>query len=107
MKKNLYDHVYVIQVTCGAATILRLLGNETNHFNTRVKKSEPGLRKQLKIDVKTTTKFDFSLKYMNILIYFSNIRCFRFLFLLSVPQGTLVCVWESFRLRRLRILFSL
>ena len=30
--------------------------------------------------------------------------------LLSVPQGTLVCVWESFRLRRLRrlrILFSL
>ena len=26
---------------------------------------------------------------------------------LSVPQGTLVCVWESFRLRRLRILFSL
>ena len=27
--------------------------------------------------------------------------------LLSVPQGTLVCVWETFRLRRLRILFSL
>ena len=27
--------------------------------------------------------------------------------LLSVPQGMLVCVWESFRLRRLRILFSL
>ena len=26
---------------------------------------------------------------------------------LSVLQGTLVCVWESFRLRRLRILFSL
>ena len=26
---------------------------------------------------------------------------------LSVPQGTLVCVWESFRLHRLRILFSL
>ena len=26
---------------------------------------------------------------------------------LSVPQGTLVCVWESFRLRGLRILFSL
>ena len=26
---------------------------------------------------------------------------------LSVPQGTLVCVWENFRLRRLRILFSL
>ena len=32
------------------------------------------------------------------------------LLLLSVPQGTLVCVWETFRLRRLhrlRILFSL
>ena len=32
------------------------------------------------------------------------------LHVLSVPQGTLVCVWESFRLRRLRrlrILFSL
>ena len=26
---------------------------------------------------------------------------------LSVPQGTLLCVWESFWLRRLRILFSL
>ena len=26
---------------------------------------------------------------------------------LSVPCGTLVCVWETFRLRRLRILFSL
>ena len=27
--------------------------------------------------------------------------------LLSVSQGMLVCVWETFRLRRLRILFSL
>ena len=27
--------------------------------------------------------------------------------LLSVPCGTLVCVWESFQLHRLRILFSL
>ena len=53
-----------------AATILRLLGNETIQLKTRVKKSEPGLRKQLKIDTKTTTKFDFSLKYMNIFIYF-------------------------------------
>ena len=35
-------------------------------FNTRVKKSEPGLRKQLKIDVKTTTKLEFSLKYLDI-----------------------------------------
>ena len=40
-----------------AATILRLLGNETIQLNTRGKKSEPGLRKQLKIDVKSTTKF--------------------------------------------------
>ena len=44
-----------------AATILRLLGSETIHFNTRGKKSEPGLRKQLNIDVKSTTKLFFSL----------------------------------------------
>ena len=49
-----------------AATILRLLGNETIQFNTRGKKSEPGLREQLNIDVKSTTKFYFSL---NICIY--------------------------------------
>ena len=47
---------------CKAATILRLLGNETVQSNTRVKKSEPGLQKQLKIDVKSTTKLDFSSK---------------------------------------------
>ena len=41
------------------ATILRLLGNETIQFNTRGKKSELGLRKQLNIDVKSTTKFNF------------------------------------------------
>ena len=46
-------------VKCKAATILRLLGSETIHFNTRGKKSEPGLRKQLNIDVKSTTKFLF------------------------------------------------
>ena len=39
--------------------ILQLLGNETIQSKTRVKKSEPGLQKQLKIGVKTTTKFDF------------------------------------------------
>ena len=39
-------------------------------FNTQVKKSEPGLRKQSQIDVKTTTKYDFSLKYINIFIIF-------------------------------------
>ena len=44
-----------------AATILRLLGNETIQFSIRGKKSEPGLRKQLNIDVKSTTKFNFFL----------------------------------------------
>ena len=39
-----------------AATILRLLGNETNQFNIRGKKSEPGIRKQLHTDVKSTIK---------------------------------------------------
>ena len=62
---------------CKAATILRLLGNETIQFNTRGKKSELGLRK-LSIDVKSTTKFNFFFKYINIFIYFTNIRRFRF-----------------------------
>ena len=54
-----------------AATILRLLGNKTIQFSTRVKKSEPGLRKQLKIEVKSTRKFDFSLKiYEYIYMFF-------------------------------------
>ena len=39
--------------------ILRLLRNEMIQFNTRVKKSELGLQKQLKIDLKTTTKIIF------------------------------------------------
>ena len=56
-----------------AATILRLLGNETIHFNTRGKKSE------LNIEVKSTTKFKFFFfKYINIFIYFTIIRRFRF-----------------------------
>ena len=50
-----------------AATILRLLGSETIHFNTRGKKSEPGLRKQLNIEVKSTTKLIFFFKYLYIL----------------------------------------
>ena len=59
--------------------ILRLLGNKTIQYNTRGKKSEPGLRKQLNIDVISTTKFNFFFfKYTNIFIYFTNIRCFRF-----------------------------
>ena len=76
-----------------AATILRLLGNETIQFNTRGKKSEPGLRKQLNIDIKSTTKLFFFVKYMNIFIYFTNIRCFRFNFLYFKHLQTLiVCV---------------
>ena len=62
--------------------IFRLLGNEMIQFSTRVKKTEPCLQKQLKINIKITTKFDFSLTYMNIFIIFSNIRCIRFQFLL-------------------------
>ena len=62
--------------TIKAATILRLLGNETIHFNTRGKKSEPDLRKQLNIEVKSTTKFKFF--SLNIFIYFTIIRHFRF-----------------------------
>ena len=46
-------------VIARAATILRLLGNKTIQFNTRGKQSEPGLRKQLNTDVKSTTKFFF------------------------------------------------
>ena len=61
-----------------AATILRLLGSETIQLNTRGKKSEPDLRKQLNIDVKSTTKFYFFFKYMNMFIYFTNIRHFHF-----------------------------
>ena len=53
--------VSVGPVLSRAATILRLLGNETIQFSIRGKKSEPGLRKQLNIDVKSTTKFNFFL----------------------------------------------
>ena len=76
-----------------AAKILRLLGNETIQFNTRVKKSEPAIQKQLKINVKFTTKLNFFFKYMNIFTYFTNIRCFRFSFLYFKHFQTLiVCV---------------
>ena len=76
-----------------AATILRLLGNKTIQFNTRGKKSEPGLRKQLNIDVKSAIKLDFFFKYINIFIYFTNIMCFHFRFLYFKPLQTLiVCV---------------
>ena len=79
-----------------AATILRLLGNETMQFNTRGKKSEPGLRKQLNIDAKSTTKFNFFFKYMNICIYFTNIRRFRFSILYFKYLQTLVLCVTTF-----------
>ena len=71
--------------------ILRLLGNKTIQFNTRVKKSEPAIQKQLNIDVKSTTKFNFFFKYTTIFIYFTNIRCFRFLYF-KYLQTLIVCV---------------
>ena len=46
--------------------IFRLLRNKTIQFNTRSKKSKPGLRKQLNIDVKSATKFIY---YILILLY--------------------------------------
>ena len=49
----------ILCISGRAALILRLLGNEMIQFNTRVKTTEPGLRKQLKIDIKSATKFDF------------------------------------------------
>ena len=61
-----------------ATTILQLLGNEAIQFNTRGKKSEPGIRKQLNTDVKSTTKLNFFFKYINIFIYFPTIMCFCF-----------------------------
>ena len=76
------DFLPLLSLLTRAATILRLLGNETIQFNTRGKESEPGLRIQLNIDIKSTTKLIFFLKYMNIFIYFINIRCFRLNFLI-------------------------
>ena len=46
--KNLATLLYaddLVIIASKAATILRLLGNETIQFNTRVKKSEPAIRK--------------------------------------------------------------
>ena len=78
-----------------------VLGNKTIQFNTRGNKSEPGLRKQLNIDVKSTTKFYFFFKYMSIFIYFTNIRRFRFNILyFKYLQTLILCVslsetWED------------
>ena len=83
-----------------AATIIRLLGNETIQFNTRGKKSEPGLRKlkQLNIDVKSTTKFYFFFNCMNMFIYFTNIRRFRFSILyFKYLQTLILCVTTFYK----------
>ena len=79
--------------------ILRLLGNETIQFNTQGKKSEPGLRRQLNINVKSTTKFYLFFKYMNIFIYFTNIRRFRFSILYFKYLQTLIqiCVTTFYK----------
>ena len=70
-----------------------LLGNRTIEFNTRGKKSEPGLRKQLNTDIKSTTKLNFFYKYMNIFIYFTDIRRFRFSILyFKYLQTLILCV---------------
>ena len=53
------NFIFLFCLFISAATILRLLGNKTIQLNTRGKKSELGLRKQLNIDVKSTTKFYF------------------------------------------------
>ena len=66
------------------ATILQVLGNETIHFDTRVKKTKPGLRKQLKIDIKSVTKFYFSL----------NIRIYSYIFLI---QGVFIFTFIIFK----------
>ena len=66
------------------AMILRLLGNETIHFVTRVKKTKPGFRKQLKIDIKSVTKFYFSL----------NIRTYSYSFLI---QGVFIFTFIIFK----------
>ena len=79
-----------------AATIIRLLGNKMIQLNTRGKKSEPGLRKQLNIDIKSTTKFYCFFKYMNIFIYFKNIRRVRFNILYFKYLQTLILCITTF-----------
>ena len=61
--------------------ILRLLGNKTIQFNTRGKKSDPAIQKQLNIDMKFTIKLNFFFKYMTIFIYF-NIYEYIYIFYL-------------------------
>ena len=61
-------------------------------------KSEPGLRKQLNTDVKSTTKFYFFFKYINIFIYFTNIRrfCFSILYF-KYLQTLILCVTTFYK----------
>ena len=77
--------------------ILRLLGNETIQFSTRGKKSELDLRKQLSIDVKSTTKFNFFFKYINIFVFYTNIRHFRFSISYYYLQALLLCVTTFYK----------
>ena len=76
--------------------MLRLLGNEMIQSNTRGKKSEPDLRKQPNIDVKSATKFYFFFKCMNIFIYFTNIRRFQFSILYFKYLQTLILCVKTF-----------
>ena len=60
-RPNSESSASMLSMIIRAATILWLLGNGTIQFNTQGMKSELGLRKQLNIDVKSTTKFYFFL----------------------------------------------
>ena len=93
-----FSMITVLKSVVKAAAILRLLGNETIQFNTQGKKSEPGLRKQLNIDVKSTTKFYLFFKYMSIFIYITNIRRFRFSILyFKYLQTLILCVTTFYK----------
>ena len=67
-------------------------------LNTRGKKSEPGLQKQLNIHIKSTTKFYCFFKYMNIFIYFTNIRhfCFNILYF-KYFKALILCVTTFYK----------
>ena len=71
--------------------ILWLLGNEMIQSNTRVKKSEPGLRNQVKIDVKSI--------YVTYLYIFTNIRCFRFQYFIFQASANFKCLRNNVFIR--------
>ena len=91
-KRNLPKQNIAVFIKIRSAPILRLLGNETNQFIARGKKTELSVRKQLNIEVKSTTKLDFPL---NILIY---------LYILQM-KGVSVSVFTPEPLRAVRVLF--